>query len=106
MSTLPNPTLEALIPVDILASVTALFASLFVVITPLPIIGTAAVPLKSPANFKIPFLLASASATLKLELLEPPFPMFTIIAESTYVFTALTEGNLVSEFASPLISSD
>ena len=90
-------------PLEILASVTALLASLTVVITPLAITGTAAVPDKSPANFKIPLVIPSASVTFVFELLFPP-PAIT--AESTYVFTAFTEGNLISEVASALISSD
>ena len=105
LSTFPKPTFDALIPVATLASVTALLASLSVVITPLATIGIAAVPVKSPANFKTPLFVASASEIFTLELLLPPLP-FEIIAESTYVLTAFTDGNFISEIASALISSD
>ena len=83
LSTLPNPTLEALIPIEILASVTALLPIFSVVIAPLATSGMAAVPLKSPANFMTPLLIASASATLLFELFELLFPPFATIDEST-----------------------
>ena len=83
LSTLPKPTLDALIPVEIFASVTELFASLSVVIAPLVTTGIAAVPDKSPANFTTPFVLASASATVLFELLELLLPPLATIDEST-----------------------
>ena len=61
LSTLPNPTLEALIPVAILAFVMA----------PLTIEGASAVPVKSPASLIFPLVNASASTTVAL-LLPPP----------------------------------
>ena len=83
LSTFPKPTFDALIPVATLASVTALLASLSVVMAPLATTGKAAVPAKSPASFKIPFVSASASETFTFELLLlPPVP-FATIAEST-----------------------
>ena len=83
LSTLPSPTLDALMPVETLASVTALLPILSVVIAPLATTGIAAVPDKSPANFKTPFVLASASETMVFELLELLFPAFATIIEST-----------------------
>ena len=83
LSTFPNPTLEALIPVETLASVTALLPILSVVMAPLATTGIVAVPDKSPANFKTPFVLASASETLAELLFELLFPPFATIAEST-----------------------
>ena len=82
MFTFPNPTFDAFIPVEILASVTALFASLDVVITPFATIGFDAVPVKSPVNFMTPLFVASASDTVILELLEL-LPPLAIIVEST-----------------------
>ena len=83
LSTLPKPTLDALMPDVIFASVTELFASLLVVITPLATTGMAAVPDKSPANFTTPFVLASASATVLFELFELLLPLLATIDEST-----------------------
>ena len=83
LSTFPKPTFDALIPVATLASVTALLASLSVVIAPLVTIGIAAVPVKSPASFKTPLVSASASKTFTLELLLPPPVPFATIDEST-----------------------
>ena len=80
LSTLPNPTLEALIPVEIFVSVTALLPIFSVVIAPVATTGMEAVPLKSPANFMTPLLIASASVIFVVELLFPPF---ATIAEST-----------------------
>ena len=107
LSTLPKPTFDALIPLAIFISVTAPFAIFEVTMAPLATSGRAAVPDKSPASFNIPLLVASASETLAELLFElaPPFPDATI-EESTYVFTAFTDGNLRSEIASAFISSD
>ena len=83
LSTFPKPTLEALIPVATLASVTALFASLTEEIAPFATIGIVAVPVKSPASFITPLIVESASEIFTLELLLPPPLAFEIIAEST-----------------------
>ena len=107
LSTLPSPTFDALIPLAIFRSVTAPFAIFEVTMAPFATSGIAAVPDKSPVSFNIPLLVASASETIVLLLFElpPPFPDATR-AESTYVFTAFTDGNLISEFASALILRD
>ena len=61
--TFSNPTLEALIPVAILLFVIAASKILLVVIAPVATKGISDVPLKSPANFIFPLVVASASAT-------------------------------------------
>ena len=58
-------------------------------------VGKSAVPLKSPANCTIPFEMVVASVALLI-----------LIELSTNVFTALTLGNLISEFASAITSKD
>ena len=75
LSTLPNPTLEALIPVAIFASVMAPVAILTFVIAPLVMNGASAVPVKSPASCILPFVNASASTTVALLLPPPPPPI-------------------------------
>ena len=59
--TFPNPTFVALMPVDTLASVIAPSFILLVVTALLDRVGASAVPVKSPANFIFPFVVASAS---------------------------------------------
>ena len=68
--TLPNPTLLGLIPNAILLSVTALSLILFSVITLLVITMESAVPLISPAIFRMPFVVEFASEIVLFELLE------------------------------------
>ena len=58
-------------------------------------VGKSAVPLKSPANCKIPFDNVVASVAL-----------LTLIELSTNDFTDLTLGYLISEFASEIMSND
>ena len=52
-----------IVPSVILAEVTASFASLAVVIFPAATTGSAAVPVKSPANCTFPFTVVVASTT-------------------------------------------
>ena len=51
-----------MVPSTILAEVTASLASFVVVMAPEATAGKSAVPVKSPANFSFPFVVASASA--------------------------------------------
>ena len=67
-------------PEAIFASVTAAFAILGLVIALALIEGRSAVPLKSPANFILPFVVASASAKVPEP---PPDPPPAAIASST-----------------------
>ena len=90
----PNPTFEALIPVAILIFVIAASEILLVLIAPVAIVGISDVPLKSPASFIFPFVVAFASLT-PLE-----------VVPSTYVFIAFTDGYLLSDKASATISFD
>ena len=78
LSTLPNPTLEALMPEATFTSVMAPVAIFELVIALLTTIGASAVPPKSPDNWMIPFLAASASTTD-----DPPPPPPTAILLST-----------------------
>ena len=104
-----SPTLEALIPLAILSSVTAAAAIFEVVIAAAAITGLWAVPAKSPASCRTPLVDKLASLIFTFELLL--FDAFITITESTYCFTAFTEGYFVSELASSismvlLLSSD
>ena len=63
LSTLPNPTLEALMPEATFTSVMAPVAIFELVIALLTTIGASAVPPKSPANLIFPLVVGSASAT-------------------------------------------
>ena len=94
LSTLPNPTFDALIPDAILLLVIAPSKILLFVIAFAEIVGKSDVPLKSPASFNFPFVVGSASTT-PLE-----------VAPSIYVFIAFTEGYLDSDKASAAISFD
>ena len=102
LSTLPNPTLEALMPEATFTSVMAPVAILELVIALLTTIGASAVPPISPVNFIIPFVTASASTTV----VPPPPPPPTAILLSTYNFTAFVVGNFISELPSALMSND
>ena len=81
-----------------MSSVTAAVAILDVVIAKDATIGLCAVPAKSPASCTTPFITDVASTTCAFELLL--FAGIIDINESTYVFTALAEGYLVSELPS------
>ena len=86
LSTFPNPTFEALIPAAIFASVTFASKILAVVIFPSPITGKSDVPVKSPDNCILPFVLILASGIA-----------FEAIAASTYIFVAFSVGYFKSE---------
>ena len=81
LSTFCKPTLDALIPVAILSSVTAAVAIFAVVIADDVTIGFCAVPAKSPASRIIPLDVAEASTIFTFELL--PFETFIAMTEST-----------------------
>ena len=69
LSTLPRPTLFALMPLAIFESVIAPLIILSVFMALLLMIIESAVPPKSPANFKIPLVLVLASTIVLFELL-------------------------------------
>ena len=70
--TFPNPTLLAFIPFAILLSVMAPSINFEVTIALFAMVGISAVPLRSPASFIFPFVVASASTMEALFTLITP----------------------------------